>query len=407
LDRFQIKPRAPLFFMHIPKTAGMSMRLYLSEQYEAQDICPFLRWRGVLGREHTLNSFRLVQGHFQHNLRSVLPQDARVLVMLREPLRRTVSALLHLQRDPSFHLDHHLAKGLTLSEMLRHPGLMRNQRDVQARYLCASIAPNSVIAYLKRELLQNPNAEPGDLEEPPDLDLGIQRLESINFVGVTEDIAAIVATMAEEMSYHPPLYFPFINDNPSHTDPLHGLTAEDLGILQEYNDVDEQIYRHAKRLIERRAFERDMRRLIDSGVYAVPPGSFEIPLDGVMPGSGWYAPDQENGISWRWTGPSRHFTIEVPLRDDASYRLILSFTGNRPLLPADVVAEVNDVPVAFEATQGDARTHALVIPVGLLAPHEGFCRIRLQTTEPVQLSTADVRTLGVAIRQIVFECLDA
>jgi hypothetical protein len=406
VDRFQIKPRAPLFFMHIPKTAGMSMRSYLSDQYDPQDICPFVRWHGILGREQTLSSFRLVQGHFRYNIRPLLAENARILVMLREPLRRTVSALLHLQRDPSFHPDHHLTKGFSVSEMLRHSGLMGNQRNIQARFLCASVSPNRVSSYLKRELSQNTNVDASDLEEPPDLDLAIQRLESIDFVGLTEDIGAVVTPMAQDLSYHPPLYFPFINENPTHRDdPLEGLTEEDLGILEEYNDIDLKIYGFAKRLIERRAFGRDMRRLVDSGVYVVPRGSFEIPIHGIMPGSGWYAPDEEKGVFWRWTGPSRHFTIEVPLRNDTSYRLTLLF-GNTCPLPDDIVADVNCVPIALEPAGDDRRRLALIIPARLLAQNQGFCRVRLRGPKPVQLSASDVRMLGVAVGQIMFECLD-
>jgi len=407
MDLFQIGARPPLFFMHIPKTAGMSMRLYLSEQYPVHEICPAARWQGLLGREPELRSFPLVQGHFRYNLRELVATDARMLVMLREPLRRTVSALRHLQRDPSFHQDHNLAKDLTLAEMIRHPDLMENQRNVQARYLCPSMAPADVSAYLRQELPQNPNADAGDLDDPPELQLVLDRLASIDFVGLTEDIGAVVSTMAQEMNYHPPLYFPFINEDPIRIDPLQGLTEEDIEILREYNDLDLDIYDFAKRLIERRAFERSMRQLISSGVYTVPPGSFEIPTSGIMPGSGWYEPEQQDGMSWRWTGPGRYFTIEVPLRQDASYRLIMTFGGLRPLGPGDFAAEVNDEPVAFELLpEGRGYRCELVIPQALLAQSSGFCRIRFDTRETTQLPPPDIRALGVSIRQIVFECLE-
>jgi len=76
MDLFQIGARPPLFFMHIPKTAGMSMRLYLSEQYPVHEICPAARWQGLLGREPELRSFPLVQGHFRYNLRELVATDA-------------------------------------------------------------------------------------------------------------------------------------------------------------------------------------------------------------------------------------------------------------------------------------------------------------------------------------------
>ena len=79
--------------MHIPKTAGMSMRLYLGEQYHPHEICPAEHWQDILGHEQNVTKFHLVRGHFRYNMRGLVAGDARMLVVLREPLRRTVSAL--------------------------------------------------------------------------------------------------------------------------------------------------------------------------------------------------------------------------------------------------------------------------------------------------------------------------
>lgn len=403
MDEFQIGERAPLFFMHIPKTAGMSMRLYLSGQYRTHHVCPYVRWSGLIGREDEVRAFRLVQGHFRYNLRHLMAEDARMLVMLREPLRRTVSALRHLQRDPSFHQDHVLARDLTIAEILRHPGLMKNQENVQARFLCASQTPEEVSAYLTQA---DDHADAGDNEEPPDLELAQERLTGIDFVGLTENIDAVVSSMADAMSYHPPRYFLLINNDPEHTDPLHQLSAEDMEILRAHNSIDLQLYQFAANLLERRAFESRMSRLISSGLYQVPPGSFTIPLSGVVPGSGWYEPECEGDVCWRWTGPSQQFTIEVPLRTDASYRLTLIIGGDQR--PPDFTAEVNDVPIEFEPPQeGRRNRHVLLIPQDLLAQHSGFCRIRFDAGQTAQLNTHDIRRLGVCVGGITFECLES
>jgi hypothetical protein len=408
MDRFHIGDRKPLFFMHIPKTAGMSMRLYLSGQYQVHDVCPAVRWHGLLGREQELRTFRLVQGHFRYNLRELLPTDARTLVLLRDPIRRTVSALRHMQRDPDFHLDHRLAKDLTISEMLRYPRLMRNQRNIQACFLCASMRASDVSSYLEQEVPRNPDADAADREKPPELELAKERLASIDFVGLTENIGAVVPIMAREMSYHPPLYFPFVNEDPARTDPLQGLNDEDLAILNLYNDIDLPLYRFAQRQIERRAFENSMCELTQSGTYQVPVGSFEIAMSDIIPGSGWYEHEQHGDASWRWTGPSRYFTIEVPLRTDVAYRLVMTFGGSRAPALDDITAEVNDLPVAFAPPQdGCSYRLALTIPKAMLARCSGFCRIRFDTHKTGQLGPSDIRTLGVVVRKIFFECLES
>jgi len=136
MDVFQPGTRGPLFFMHIPKTAGMSMRQYLNEQYHPEEICPAERWQDLAGGARGVASYRLVRGHFRYNLRELVAPGAHMLVVLRDPLRRTVSALRHLARDPHFHHTYEVAKDLTLGEMIRHRDIMAYQRDVQSRFLC-------------------------------------------------------------------------------------------------------------------------------------------------------------------------------------------------------------------------------------------------------------------------------
>jgi hypothetical protein len=303
MDAFTTGSRAPLFFMHIPKTAGMSMRQYLDNQYQAGEICPAERWQDLLDLERDVGSYRLVRGHFRYNLRQLVAPDARVLVVLREPVRRTVSALRHLGRDPNFHQTYEMAKHLTLGEMIRHPQIIALQTDVQARFLCASRQAVDVTAYLEAARSRNLDADAGDREEPPAFQLAADRLETIDFVGITEDLGVLVSSMAEAMNFHPPVHFPVINENPERIDPLLGLTDRELDIVREHNTVDLQLYDFARKMLNGRNFDRSMRQMVRSGVYRVPPGSFEIEMSGVIPGSGWYpaeVPVRRPGV-----GPAR------------------------------------------------------------------------------------------------------
>jgi hypothetical protein len=407
VEAFNTGSRAPLFFMHIPKTAGMSMRQYLNNQYRADEICPAERWQDLLAQERDAGSYRLVRGHFRYNLRPLVARDARVLVVLREPLRRTVSALRHLGRDPNFHQTYEMAKHLTLGEMVRHPGIMALQRDVQARFLCASRQAADVTAYLDTARSRNLDADAGDRENPPAFQLAADRLETIEFVGVTEDLGALVATMAHEMNFHPPAHFPVINENPERVDPLLGLTGEELDIVREHNTIDLQLYEFARKMLNGRSFDRSMREMVRSGIYQVPSDSFEIQMSGIIPGSGWYAAENAGETSWRWTGPGRHFTLEVPLRQDVAYRFDMTFSDPRPSGPADLAVEVNDYPIAFELwSEGNLYRCVFVIEQALLAKSGGICRIQIDAGVTRQLSDSDIRELGISVRRVEFICLD-
>jgi len=88
-----------LLFMHIPKTAGTSMRLLL-EQFFTKKQRVYLYGGEPPGI--TLEAFRdlptdekehvrLVYGHFRFGVHEWLPQKARYVTMLRDPVDRVVS----------------------------------------------------------------------------------------------------------------------------------------------------------------------------------------------------------------------------------------------------------------------------------------------------------------------------
>jgi len=251
------------------------------------------------------------------------------------------------------------------------------------------------------------SVDAGDHENPPAFQLAADRLETIEYVGVTEDLGGLVSAMARDMNFHPPLYFPFVNENPERLDPLRGLTEQELDIVREHNKVDLQLYEFARKLMEWRNFDHAMRHLVRGGVYQVPPGSFEIKMADIMPGSGWYMAESSDGISWRWTGPGRNFTIEVPLRQDVSYRFDMTFSDPRPSGPGNLTVEINDYPIPFELwPEGPFYRCVLVIEQMLLAKSSGFCRIQIDTGETGQLSETDLRLLGISVRRIEFVCLE-
>src|SRR6516165_6271498 len=55
--------RPPLYFYHIPKTGGTSLRGFLADQYPDQDRCPAEDWKKLAGYDQAaLARFRLFYG---------------------------------------------------------------------------------------------------------------------------------------------------------------------------------------------------------------------------------------------------------------------------------------------------------------------------------------------------------
>jgi hypothetical protein len=137
-------PRPRLFFMHLPKTAGMALRLFLGNQYPVDRIMPANEWRELLSVDlWDLQKYSLFQGHFSCGLMDLLPADAIPIVFLREPVARTISHLKHMRRDPSFSpLGYKLAAGRSLDELVHDEFIMKLCCGFEAK----AVLSNSVSA---------------------------------------------------------------------------------------------------------------------------------------------------------------------------------------------------------------------------------------------------------------------
>lgn len=110
-------------FLHIPKTAGTTVREVL-----IQHVCPDRALRiDDISRiaycpDSWLNSHDFISGHFGASLFKRLSADARTFTMLREPVARVRSQYRFLerlaQRDSPFNMYRALLRGRSLAELL-------------------------------------------------------------------------------------------------------------------------------------------------------------------------------------------------------------------------------------------------------------------------------------------------
>ena len=182
LDRLAVRAsrvrlRQPLLFVHIPKTAGTSMRQMLEDEFGPRLVYPgthYLRqlpvWNYPLGSDMLRNFGNLpphavLTGHFTAAMADLLPRPYATATFVREPGQRSLSMLGHLSRR----------RNVEVHALLDDPLFVaRNIADFQTRLLGADgvCDPDEV------------GAADGAM-----LDRALKRLEVLDFVGLTERFA--------------------------------------------------------------------------------------------------------------------------------------------------------------------------------------------------------------------------
>lgn len=134
-------PVRPIVFIHLPKTAGMTLRGVLERVYAGLPIA-FL---GNLSKGGELAEFAampeadrrahaLVAGHFPWGAQAVLP-GARTITVLRDPIERLISVYAFNKRAPN--ALHHKAINegdLSLADCVES-GLLRGEYNLQTNML--------------------------------------------------------------------------------------------------------------------------------------------------------------------------------------------------------------------------------------------------------------------------------
>jgi hypothetical protein len=289
-------PRPRIFYLHIPKTTGMALRRFLSNQYPVAQIMPATDWLTFCKIDRReIDQYRLFQGHFTCGVLDLLPKDVRPIAFLREPVARTISHLKHLRRDPHFHPAHKLAAGRSLDELARDERIMALCSNVQTAQLSNDIPGETVLAGLHFEQGRGRVPDPDAYVLPPDL------------VKAERALALSVA-----LGLHPPAVIPQSNQDPAGEADVNALQPDTLAILRERNALDIALYEAARR---DRRFTRSRAgaALLDHGIYVPISRPTDFPMSGPIPGSNWYDCEEPEGRAHRWTGPLNETLLDLPL----------------------------------------------------------------------------------------------
>lgn len=244
--------KRPFFFLHIPKTAGLTMQAPLARHFNADDIAAAITWTPLLGldREYLVRK-KLFQGHFFGPLEQYIGLRCFRFTILRDPVERALSHYGHVLRDDQHYLHQRALELGSFEAYLDDPVTRMTTINFQARML----ALDSDVEAIYRKLSDQERTEwcleryiETTLFEPDEsvlLAKAKKRLASIDVVGITERFEETMALLCYKRGWPFPdeIQARNVNDaRPRRT----ALASSTLNRLADLNAIDIALYELAR-----------------------------------------------------------------------------------------------------------------------------------------------------------------
>ncbi|MDM8564354.1 sulfotransferase family 2 domain-containing protein [Candidatus Halobeggiatoa sp. HSG11] len=221
-----------IIFLHIPKTAGTSLRDIVEKEYPEKCLSVYPPWPyqpEVLAEEikARLPSVKVLYGHVLFGLHHHLNIDAQYITFLRNPIERVNSFFNHSAYHSHAGYYKAIQNGLSLLQLLESEQVLQQTNNMITRMLAA---------YHTNNLLDDERV----LE---------QALENIDkhfcVVGLMEKFAESVNLLGKKLDWQSAYEIPYLNVVAKKH--IQEVDAQTQAALEKYNRLDILLYEHVSK----------------------------------------------------------------------------------------------------------------------------------------------------------------
>ncbi len=342
-----------MVFIHIPKTAGLTLRAILANHFHCDEIYP--NPNEVFGPHRCsleeLAKYRLFNGHYVYSIGERL-RNPHYVTMLRDPVSRIISLYGYVVSNPTSLL-HELiiSRQMTLEEFLEHPAMARAHSNWQTGFIAS--APLEELASVHRKY-STPDFENdttlSSLYPNLGLDVARARLRETAMFGLCERFDESLLLLAYTFGWKPAKRYQSFNiaEKSKLPEQLAPATVERI-ISRDADDV--ALYEFGRSLFDERFKQmcEELLELYGEAEHArltlpIPNSiveelvekhyrkrsreqtstrrSFVWDMGGPVAGNGWHPAERRPSSGYaRWTGPDTTSTMEVRLAAGTDYSI--------------------------------------------------------------------------------------
>ncbi|HZW10219.1 MAG TPA: sulfotransferase family 2 domain-containing protein [Phycisphaerales bacterium] len=230
----------PLYFLHIPKTAGTSLAAWLESQFPADAVCPWRTLQQILAAPRDrLARYRLFAGHLGMYLPRLMSARVAIVTMLRDPLSRSVSHYRDIVARV-LHPLHARVRAMSFEEFVHSTLGEAELLNLQCRYLALDDIEADYDAH-HRSFASDPCALRAKYTDSALLSRAFANLKTFECVGVCERADEAAAAIARRFGWPAPGPLARLNGATSPFD-ARDLTPKAIQRVRDLTAMDRELY---------------------------------------------------------------------------------------------------------------------------------------------------------------------
>ncbi|MCY1272775.1 Sulfotransferase family protein [compost metagenome] len=375
-------------FIHIPKTAGVTVREILTAGLRSDEILHIEDPNSITENFSCGKEIRFIHGHIDISQAELLAKTKTIYTFLRDPLERAISEYNFIQSS-NYSTSKLPTEQAALIDEIRSISLddylTSTKKGIRGR------VQNAQLFYLSGDVF-NPNIS---LRER--FETACRTIDNCKFVGILEDMEESITllTIIEKL----PPNTPTIRNSSKRE--KSSASSQAISIFKERNKYDYEIYKYARNRmkndlqhkIQELALKNYLHNLVERPALSGIKYSFDMPLEG----DGWHTRETNGSSYWRFTGPGQKASLYFP-RLSRPVRTI-TFKVVHAITPAHF-AQLQVLFNGHHLGPGNHEDMQVKFSIPLAAQEAAYTCIEIITPPAQKPETGDNRKLGIAFSSI-------